>query len=201
MRFSVMAKPAQTPKFRLKLNLLHPNEIPPPLPARFLKWLIAYGRYVVIFTQVIVVAAFVYRFKLDADLDTLKRQINKDLPFIEGLSTDEALVKHTQLRLSTIQAINSNTPNWDFTIRSIAAEQPKSIQILSLNFEIVPNEPEPSFKIAGQTPSNNDLAVFIRRLKDKKNADEQPVFKNVNLDTINFDQSQLVFSISGLIRK
>lgn len=196
-----MAKPVQQPKFRIKLNLLHPNEIPPPLPARFLKWLIAYGRYVVILTQVVVVTAFVYRFKLDADLDQLKRQINKSLPYVEGLAADEALIKQTHLRLATIQKINDATPDWEFTIKNFASEQPRSIIIVNLSFQIVPNQPDVPFKASGVTPSNNDLAVFIRRLKDKKDDKGQAVFKNVVLDTLNFDQAQLVFTLSGLVKK
>jgi hypothetical protein len=43
-------------------------------------------------------SGFVYRFKLDYDLDTIKTSINKDVPFIEGLISDEKLLKiHREL--------------------------------------------------------------------------------------------------------
>jgi hypothetical protein len=196
-----MAKAAPSgPKFRIKLNLLHPNEIPLPLPARFLKWLITYGRYIVILTEVIVVAAFLYRFKLDADLDQLKRNINKDLPYIEGLSANEAVIKQTQQKLAIIQQVYTLTPDWEQILTNIAREQPRNIQVTSINFEAIPSVKDVKFKVSGQTPSNNDLAVFIRRLKDKKGAKNQNSFKDISLDSVTFDQSQLIFSLTGVAK-
>src|SRR3989344_2931274 len=107
-----MAKSAPKKELRLKLNLLHPNEIPPSLPTRFLRWIVSYGRYIVIFTEIIVVSAFVFRFKLDADLDQLKTDINKDIPYIEGLIADEALIRQTQLKLQTIGTRFDDAPDW-----------------------------------------------------------------------------------------
>lgn len=196
-----MAKPAPLAKFRVRINLLHPNEIPAPLPARFLKWLISYGRYIVIFTEVIVVGAFVYRFKLDADLDTLKTQINKDLPYVEALSTDEAIIKQTQLKLATVQNVYTFTPNWQQAIESIAAEQPRSVRINLISMDSLPSTTQVKLRISGSTSLNSDLAYFIRRLKDKKDENDKNILKDISLDTVNFDQNQLIFIISGVYIK
>ncbi len=193
-----MAKTAPKNQLRLKLNLLHPNEIPPSLPTRFLRWVVSYGRYIVIFTEIIVVSAFVYRFKLDYDLDTLKTSINKDVPFIEGLITDEARITQAQTKLKTIGSTYNSSPNWKRIFNNLATEIPTSVRINSLNIDNSDSAAEYlSIKFVGQTNSVNDLGFFIRKLRDLKDAQGNKMFKDIVLDSLNYDKEELIFSISG----
>lgn len=193
-----MAKTAPKNQLRLKLNLLHPNEILPSLPTRFLRWVVSYGRYIVIFTEIIVVSAFVYRFKLDYDLDTLKTSINKDVPFIEGLITDEARITQAQTKLKTIGSTYNSSPNWKRIFNNLATEIPTSVRINSLNIDNSDSAAEYlSIKFVGQTNSVNDLGFFIRKLRDLKDAQGNKMFKDIVLDSLNYDKEELIFSISG----
>lgn len=197
-----MAKSAPKNQLRLKLNLLHPNEIPPSLPTRFLRWVVSYGRYIVIFTEIIVVSAFVYRFKLDADLDTFKTSINEDVPYIEGLISDEALIRQTQLKLSTIGSVYDFTPNWKRVFTDISSVIPISVRINSLSIDNAdPKAEYVPVKFVGQTNSNNDLGLFIRKLRDKKDTSDNKMFNNIVLDSLNFDKDELIFSISGGVKR
>lgn len=197
-----MAKSAPKNQLRLKLNLLHPNEIPPSLPTRFLRWVVSYGRYIVIFTEIIVVSAFVYRFKLDSDLDTFKTSINKDVPFIEGLIADESLIRQTQLKLETIGGVYAATPEWNRIFNNISTEIPRSVRVNSLTIDNGdPKAEYLSVKFIGQTNSNNDLGLFIRKLRDKKDAADNKMFTNIVLDSLNFDKDELIFSISGGVKR
>ncbi len=193
-----MAKTALKNQLRLKLNLLHPNEIPPSLPTRFLRWVVSYGRYIVIFTEIIVVSAFVYRFKLDYDLDTLKTSINKDVPFIEGLISDEARITQAQIKLKTIGTTYNSAPNWKRIFNNLSTEIPTSVRINSLNLDNSDSAAEYiSIKFVGQTNSVNDLGFFIRKLRDLKDAQGNKLFKDIVLDSLNYDKEELIFSISG----
>jgi hypothetical protein len=197
-----MAKAAPKNQFRIKLNLLHPNEIPPSLPTRFLRWIVSYGRYIVIVTEVIVVAAFVFRFKLDADIDTLKTSINKDLPYIEGLIADEALIRQTQLKLQTIGNVYETTPEWQRIFDDISGEIPQSLRLTTLALDSTDDKiPYIGIKLTGQTSSTNDLGLFIRNLRNKKDKNNTKVFKDVSLDSLSFDKDSLVFTISGGIKR
>ncbi len=197
-----MAKTAPKNQLRLKLNLLHPNEIPPSLPTRFLRWVVSYGRYIVIFTEIIVVSAFVYRFKLDYDLDTLKTSINKDVPFIEGLITDEARITQAQTKLKTIGSTYNSSPNWKRIFNNLATEIPTSVRINSLNIDNSDSVAEYlSIKFVGQTNSVNDLGFFIRKLRDLKDAQGNKMFKDIVLDSLNYDKEELIFSISGGVKR
>lgn len=183
-------KPAPPPRLRIKLNLLYPQGIIEKLPIKFLKWLISYGRFIVIAVEVVVVAAFVFRFTLDARLDDLKRKINNEKPFIEGLSTDEALIRQTQLKLTTISSKYQELDKWSELLPKISRYVPSQIRFTSLALD-KNGSPEISFKIIGKSKSNVDLSIFLNNLK------KDPIFKNINLDTISFDQGEISFTISG----
>lgn len=189
-------------QLRLKLNLLHPNEIPPSLPTRFLRWIVSYGRYIVIFTEIIIVSAFLFRFKLDYDLDNIKTSINKDLPFIEGMIADEALINQTQSKLQTIGTVYANTPDWTRIFNNLSTEIPPSVRINSLNLDSNDGQNEYlGIKLSGQTTSVNDLGLFIKKLRNLQDAQGNKLFKDIALDSLNYDKQEILFSLSGGARR
>lgn len=188
----LMADSAPQPqKLRIKLNLLHPKEAPTKLPEKFLKWMISYGRFIVIFVEIIVVAAFLTRFKLDADLDNLKREIQKELPYVESFATDEALIKQTQQKIALIDKTYLGSDRWQDTVTSLAALMPQSIQFTGLALE-EKGDRSVNFKISGATLSNSDLGVYLNNLR------RDAVFDEVNLANIIFDRQQIIFTITGV---
>lgn len=190
-----MAESAQQPqKLRISLNLLHPKEASTKLPEKFLKWLISYGRFIVIFVEIIVVGAFLARFKLDADLDNLKRQINLDLPYVEGFATDEALIKQVQTKLGIIDKSYLNSDKWQETVLDLSAQIPQSITFIALTLD-EKDEESVNFKISGTTFSNSDLGIFLNSLRGDNS------FREVNLASIIFDRQQIVFTITGVKKK
>lgn len=185
-----MSDSAQSPKLRIKLNLLRPRELQTKLAEKFLKWLISYGRFIVIFVEIVVVAAFLARFKYDADLDDLKRKINQDLPYVEGLSTDEALITQTQNRIALIDKNYLSSEKWQNTILDLASLTPSSIQFIGLALEDK-DEKNILFKINATTLSNSDLGIFLNNLRSHEN------FREVNLTNISFENNQILFTITG----
>ncbi|MBI2594057.1 PilN domain-containing protein [Candidatus Daviesbacteria bacterium] len=185
-----MSDSAQSQRLRIKLNLLHPKELQMKLPERFLKWLISYGRFIVIFVEIIVVAAFLSRFKYDADLDELKRKINQDLPYVEGLSTDEALIEQTQNRLALIDKTYLASDLWQETIVNLSSLTPSSIQFRGLTLE-EKDEKNIAFRINGSTISNTDLGVFLNNLRT------QDYLRDINLTNIGFEDDQILFTVTG----
>jgi|CXWK01.1.fsa_nt_gi hypothetical protein len=184
----------QSSKLRISLNLLHPKEAPLKLPERFLKWLITYGRFIVILVEIIVVGAFLARFKLDADLDTLKTKINQDLPYVEGLEPDEALIKQTQTKLGLIDKTYLNSDKWQETIIELSGQIPQSIVFTGLALE-EKDETSVAFRIGATTSSNSDLGIFLNNLRKMEN------FREINLASIAFEQNQIVFTVTGTKNK
>jgi hypothetical protein len=186
-----MSKPAQNSPFRISLNLLHPKETPPPLIQRFFRWLITYGRFIVIVVEIVVVSAFLMRFKLDAELDDLKRNIEKDLPYIEGLENYEAQIKQAQFRISTFDKSLTHEPEIKKILADISSEIPSVIKLTSINFEPTPNTKNSKFRINGSTGSNTELGFFINNLRKSVS------FKDIDLSSISFNDKEIIFTIAG----
>ncbi len=176
---------------RINLNLLYPQEAQQKFLVRFVRWLISYGRFIVVFVEIIVLACFAMRFKLDADLATLKEEIKERVPYLESLKSDEAIIKLTQQRISLIGSSYAASLTWQSTLEKIAQQTPKEVKLSGIGMEKSPLGTGLSFKISGQTPSNNMLALFLAGLK------EESEFKDINLANISYEQGQIIFSITG----
>lgn len=185
-------------KERLSINLLYPQGTPPRLPVKFLSWLLSYGRLLAIVVEIIVVAAFIARFKLDAELGDLKDQNNRQVEYIKSLASDEIAIRQTQFRITAISKVYKETPQWDKILSHVSQQIPTSTQgqtglkIASVNLtRSKDKEKITTFRIAGTTDSNLNLANFIAGLR------QDNYFKNVVLSNINFDSGQISFIITG----
>jgi hypothetical protein len=179
---------------KIRLNLLHPQGMPEKLPVKFLKWLLLYGRYIVIVVEIVVLAAFVARFKLDSDLANLKDQIKTvAIPKIKGEQKTEQLIVLTQLQFDAIKTVYAKTPNWKQILSTISSKMPSSIRLNSLGFDNSTGKLQ--FKLAGESSTNGDLAAFLQGLKS-----DDKTFADVTLSNVSFDQGSIVFSISGALK-
>lgn len=186
---------AQKVKFKkLHLNLLFPQGSSLGIYFKFIKWLLSYGRFIVIFVEVIVIGAFVARFKLDSDLADLKQSINRQIPVIESLSEQEILIKQTQFRLTSAKKIINEEPSWGTLYNKIASQIPSGVILKSLSIDKNPSDGNFSFRLTGEAFSNNDLALLIVGLR------KDPNFKDVSLTSLNLDQGVLLFSVSGAVK-
>lgn len=184
---------AHIPKSRINLNLLYPQGIKSQIPVLFLKWLINYGRFIVIIVELVVVGTFVTRFKYDADLEDLKDQIAQGLPYLESLTADELKIRQTQLEIDTVKKNYSLAPTWSELFKTIAQKTPQSVKFTNLILEPVPDTPNVAFRISASTNANDNLIVFIRELKNTPN------FKDINLASISFEEGNITFTLTGTI--
>ena len=67
---------------------------------RFLKWSLTAGRYIIILTELVVIMAFMSRFKLDHDLSDLNDAILGKQALLEASSNTEKVLRLTQARLN-----------------------------------------------------------------------------------------------------
>lgn len=66
------------------MNLLPPSEFELSFWGRFLKWAVTTGRYIIILTELVVILAFLSRFKLDEDLRNVNEQIETQVNYLES---------------------------------------------------------------------------------------------------------------------
>lgn len=185
-------KTVQPPRSRLKINLLFPQGVSLKLPVKFLQWLIAYGRFIIIFVEIIVVAVFVARFKYDADLEDLKDKINARLPYLESLAADETSIRKTQLEINTIKNIYNTNPNWSGFFEQLSSRTPKNVTLSNISLERPENSSDLVFRFSASANSNQSISSLIQGLR------EEPDIKDINLSGIAFEEGAIRFSISGI---
>ncbi len=175
--------------FDIRLNLLHPLGSQEPILTRFIRWLLSSGRYIVIVVEAIVLIAFLSRFKFDADLQNTKEAIEAQLPFIQSLKADEALIRRTQLQLATVKDIRLNSSNLADILNQISVQTPQGVKLTLINFksQVVAVE----VKMTGQSVSNSDVTAFLNNLKSNPN------FKDLTIGGIGLNQGAITFTITG----
>ena len=175
-----------------KVNLLIHQGEQVQLYSKIIKWALSSGRFIVIVVEMVTIGAFIYRYKLDADLNVLQEKINDKVPYIKSLSADEALIKHTQFQLSSIAKLKSENVDFNSFLANLATSVPKSIRITNIAFDRMEGYPKTTLSINGQTPSNLELSVFIKELQ------KDPKFSDITLTNIAFE-TQTVFTITGAL--
>lgn len=187
--------PTDTKKQSLfKVNLFINKGDQPKLYLQISKWLLSSGRYIVIFVELLVIGAFVSRYKLDADLASIQEQIKEIAPYVESLKGDESIIKKVQFQLSSISQIRSNNPNFSQIFMDIAKLTPKSTILTNITLEKDSKSPQVNLSITGQTPSNIELSAFIKALS------KNPQFSNINLTNISFE-GETIFTITGTLNQ
>ena len=86
---------------KLSVNLLPPSEFEQSFWGRFLKWAVTAGRYIIILTELVVILAFLSRFKLDEDLRNVNERIETQINFLESEQPrlDEFLIVQKRIGL------------------------------------------------------------------------------------------------------
>lgn len=175
--------------FAIRLNLLHPIGSKEPILTKFIRWLLSSGRYIIIGVEAVVLLAFLSRFKFDADLQNTKEAIEAQLPFVQSLKGDEALIRQTHLQLATVKDIRLNSPNMVNILNQLAKQTPQSIKLTNLNLTNKVGVVE--MKISGEAANNSDITYFFNNLKT------DPNFKDLNLSGIGLNQGAIIFTING----
>lgn len=189
MAASTDKKSVKSPIF--EINLLHPRGEQPRIYAQLMQWLIVSGRYIVIFVEIIVISAFVLRYKLDTDIADLTDQIKSALPYIQSLQKDEAVIRTAQFQLQTIENKYKARLDYPKIISKVASLTPQSIRLT--NISVDSSQSTPSISLSGNTPSNRELSAFIKALTN------ETTFSEITLSNIAFE-GETTFSITGKIQ-
>lgn len=184
------AQPKKILNVLYKVNLLIHKEQQPKIHIRLIRWLLASGRYIVIIVELITISAFVFRYKLDGDLEEQNSKIKQKIPYIQSLKNEEILVRETQFKLWTIRQTRSIDPNFVEVLTKIAQLTPKSIKLTAINLDRSQSFPKTSLIITGHTPTNLELSALLRALQ------KDQTFSDINLTNISFEE-ETTFTITG----
>jgi hypothetical protein len=105
-------KPAE-----IDINLVPKDPFYDTLVGRVLKWALSAGRYIVIFTELVVIASFATRFTLDRQLTDLNGEILIKQSIAESYGDLEKEFRLAQNKIEEYQKISANQPileNFDY---------------------------------------------------------------------------------------
>ena len=139
---------------------------------RFLKWALTIGKYIIILTQLIVIATFLFRFKLDKNLEVLNENINQNQKFIIASQDLEYKTRIVQDQLETLKMINKDQVLISQTIEILSQITPLEVKLETVNLS------QKSINIEGSALSEIGLATLINGLQN------QPYFSNINVNSV-----------------
>lgn len=183
--------PAQELKFNpVNINLLPgANEFEKTRIGKIIKWSLSVGRIIVVFTELIVILAFLSRFKLDKDLTDLHESIEQKKVIIENAKNLEKNFLLMQERINKIPLLESEQAPFDILISDIANSTPIDVFVQRLSFT------KGRFTVTGTSLSEAGLATLIYQLRNS------PKFTEITFDSINKKKGapDIQFSLSATL--
>lgn len=166
------------------INLLPQEEFASSTLGRVLAWLLSTFRMIVIVTEMVVMAAFLSRFWLDARNTDLNDLINQKRLIIESYGNVEKTFRSTQSKLSVFATLTKDD-TLNSIIQNITASIPSGIILNSIAFS------GSELTIKGTTISESSVAQFIVNLGAQKK------FGDIALSQIDSDKNGngLVFTL------
>lgn len=139
---------------------------------RFLKWALTVGRYIVIITELIVILAFLSRFKLDRDLTDLYEEIKQKQAIVESASDLESDVRFLQKRLATIQILEKKQLGTARVLEELTRLTPLDVSFTNLS------STSQEINFSATALSEAGMATFL------KNLEASTRFENLDLSQV-----------------
>lgn len=152
------------------INLVKDKEI--PLSGRFVDWALTIGRTIVIITEIIAIATFVYRFSLDERLANLHSLTKEKQTKISSMKNDENKYRNLQDRIALAATFSEKGIKASQSITNFGKLIPDQAEIDNLNF----NKNQVNMVISVNSVSL--LADLINSLKNYSDV------KSISIDNI-----------------
>jgi len=156
---------------------------------KILKWTLTVGRYIVIFTELVVILAFLSRFKLDRDLTDLGEKIKQQQAIIQASSDFEKEFRFLNKRIQTIESLRKEQLETEGVLSEIASLTPLDVQLTE--FSITGSQ----LSFNAFSLSERGLGTFLKKLK------ESSKFQNISLSQISVEESGIKFQVKGALAK
>ncbi len=159
------------PPAKITINLVPKDPFFESFLGRTLRWALSAGRYIVIFTELVVIASFATRFTLDRQVTDLNQELLQKEYIIESYGSLESNFRTVQAKVDEYKQIEQES-NITESFEHLSEVTPQGIQLSSLTIEPA------SVVITGVSISQSAFNTFVTNLQIS------PDFSNVSVDTI-----------------
>ncbi|AKM79777.1 MAG: hypothetical protein UX85_C0001G0065 [Candidatus Beckwithbacteria bacterium GW2011_GWB1_47_15] len=155
-----------------EINLLPKERWETGVLGKLLKWALNIGRYVVVFTELVVIGAFLYRFGLDRQLTDLKEEIGQKQALVESFGDFEAKFRDLQEKLKIVKEIEGGQVKADQVLDGVSQITPLDTVYDSILID------EEGVTLEGQTLSEVGLATLLAKAQGSQ------LFEGVALESV-----------------
>lgn len=174
------------------INLLSKEGFEHTPLGKVLTWALTAGRVIVIFTELVVIIAFLSRFMLDRKLTDLYETNAASRLQIESQGFFEKQFRNTQARLALYKKLASSQGKAANTISNIASLLPQGVVLSKISIQ------DNDLSANGEALSEGGLSGFIKALSDSQKFSEVKL-SNINL-TAEGGQEKIKFQTSAKIK-
>lgn len=172
---------------RVNINLLPKDPFFSTIFGKVLRWALSAGRYIVIFTELVVIISFITRFTLDRKVTDLNSAIEKKRQIILAYGDLEESFRTVQEKITQYKQTEQETNMVD-TFANLSAVVPDGILLTEL--AVRPT----SVTISGRTYSQNSFNILVNNLQ------LSPDFFNINIGEVQSSEDEkgsIEFSITA----
>jgi Tfp pilus assembly protein PilN len=145
-----------------KINLLPQEDFEKKPLGKFLLWALSAGRWIVILTELVVITAFISRFKFDRDLTDLHDKIKQKQAIVQSYSAFEEEFRFFKTRIAQIKTLYSKQIDSAAVLNTVALNMPNDVLLSQFSFEGT------SLSISGVALSEEGLGNFLAGLITSK---------------------------------
>lgn len=142
----------------IKINLLPRDPFLSSTFGRLLQWALSAGRYIIIFTELVVIVSFATRFVLDRKLTDINAEIFKKRSVILSYGDLEERFKATQSKIDQLSQLQQDVNITD-VFENLTKVTPKDVNLSQLS--ITPS----TITINGKTLSQGSFNLLINNLQ------------------------------------
>ncbi len=173
----------------INLNLAPGEELEERSLGKFLTWVLTYGRYIIIGTEIIVLLAFLARFRLDQEITDLHQAINQKQAYIIASQSLENDVRTMQNHLSLIKRLNQQRSIPQKLLTAFEETTPQDVTLTNLNFGIS------ALSLTATSLTNEGFKIFLNNLS------VSPYFSDISIDGVNKGRnSGIDFKLSMVLK-
>ena len=169
---------------KLAVNLIPKEKAKKRTWGKFLNWVLTYGRYIIIGTEIVLLIILLFRFKLDRNLGNLSEELKEKQTKIESFGNLEEQTLSLQAHLAAIKRIETQSKSPTQTLSSLSSLTPSDVIFTKLEIN------QSDVNLSATAFSLEGFALFIESLKRSND------FRNISLEKIEEDSSGIDFTIS-----
>jgi Tfp pilus assembly protein PilN len=168
------------------VNLLSKDSFSESFVGKVLMWALSIGRYIVVFTELVVILSFLSRFKLDRDLTDLNSRINQQLLVIESYGDLEQRFRALQNKLDFVRETTEDV-NVEEVMDDLISYMPPDVRLSEISIK------QDRVNLSANSLTSRGFAEYVSRIRSNEK------YKNVELNNIASDESSdvgVIFDLS-----